>query len=147
VVAQRSLAQARDDAESPNSIARPLPSERGDSCGRVGWLLFLRLASVDRFVAWPLQRALSAAVNFISARRCRGASEISELAENFNKMAGDIEEYIERLKESAERESRAVRRLDSHAGRGDRRKGVQILGIESQLAAQSAWNISHAPRK
>jgi putative nucleotidyltransferase with HDIG domain len=32
----------------------------------------------------------------------RGASEISELAENFNKMAGDIEEYIERLKESAE---------------------------------------------
>jgi putative nucleotidyltransferase with HDIG domain len=32
----------------------------------------------------------------------RGASEISELAENFNKMAGDIEEYIERLKEAAE---------------------------------------------
>ena len=32
----------------------------------------------------------------------RGASEISELAENFNKMAGDIEEFIERLKEAAE---------------------------------------------
>jgi HD-GYP domain-containing protein (c-di-GMP phosphodiesterase class II) len=32
----------------------------------------------------------------------RGATEISELAENFNKMAGDIEEYIERLKEAAE---------------------------------------------
>src|SRR5258708_25379512 len=32
----------------------------------------------------------------------RGGSEISELAENFNKMAGDIEEYIERLKEAAE---------------------------------------------
>src|SRR5262249_15268785 len=32
----------------------------------------------------------------------QGASEISELAENFNKMAGDIEEYIERLKEAAE---------------------------------------------
>ena len=32
----------------------------------------------------------------------RGASEISELAENFNKMAGDIEEYIEKLKEAAE---------------------------------------------
>jgi putative nucleotidyltransferase with HDIG domain len=28
--------------------------------------------------------------------------EIAELAENFNKMAGDIEEYIERLKEAAE---------------------------------------------
>jgi putative nucleotidyltransferase with HDIG domain len=32
----------------------------------------------------------------------QGAVEISELAENFNKMAGDIEEYIERLKEAAE---------------------------------------------
>jgi HD-GYP domain-containing protein (c-di-GMP phosphodiesterase class II) len=32
----------------------------------------------------------------------QGATEISELAENFNKMAGDIEEYIERLKEAAE---------------------------------------------
>ena len=32
----------------------------------------------------------------------RGALEISELAENFNKMAGDIEEFIERLKEAAE---------------------------------------------
>src|SRR5580700_11687903 len=32
----------------------------------------------------------------------RGASEISELAENFNLMASDIEEYIERLKEAAE---------------------------------------------
>jgi putative nucleotidyltransferase with HDIG domain len=32
----------------------------------------------------------------------RGALEISELAENFNKMAGDIEEFIEKLKEAAE---------------------------------------------
>jgi len=32
----------------------------------------------------------------------RGALEISELAENFNKMAGDIEEFIERLKEAVE---------------------------------------------
>jgi len=32
----------------------------------------------------------------------RGAAEISELAENFNLMASDIEEYIERLKEAAE---------------------------------------------
>ena len=30
------------------------------------------------------------------------AAEISELAENFNLMASDIEEYIERLKEAAE---------------------------------------------
>src|SRR5262252_4708982 len=32
----------------------------------------------------------------------RGALEISELAENFNKMAGEIEEFIEKLKEAAE---------------------------------------------
>ena len=32
----------------------------------------------------------------------RGALEISELAENFNKMAGDIEEFIEKLKQAAE---------------------------------------------
>ncbi|HET6928717.1 MAG TPA: HD domain-containing phosphohydrolase [Candidatus Acidoferrum sp.] len=32
----------------------------------------------------------------------RGATEISELAENFNLMASDIEEYIEKLKEAAE---------------------------------------------
>ena len=32
----------------------------------------------------------------------RGAAEISELAENFNLMASDIEEYNERLKEAAE---------------------------------------------
>ncbi len=41
-------------------------------------------------------------MNFISALPVRGAAEISELAENFNNMAGDIEEYIERLKEAAE---------------------------------------------
>jgi len=33
----------------------------------------------------------------------RGATEISELAENFNLMASDIEEYIEKLKEAAEK--------------------------------------------
>src|SRR5215469_17092789 len=32
----------------------------------------------------------------------RGALEISELAENFNKMAADIEEFIEKLKEAAQ---------------------------------------------
>jgi HD-GYP domain-containing protein (c-di-GMP phosphodiesterase class II) len=33
----------------------------------------------------------------------RGAAEISELAETFNSMAGDIEEFVEQLKQSAER--------------------------------------------
>jgi HD-GYP domain-containing protein (c-di-GMP phosphodiesterase class II) len=33
--------------------------------------------------------------------RVEGAAEISELAETFNHMAGDIEEYVERLKQAA----------------------------------------------
>src|SRR6266478_695325 len=37
-----------------------------------------------------------------SLKQARDDAGVSELAENFNKMAGDIEEYIERLKESAE---------------------------------------------
>ncbi len=42
----------------------------------------------------------------------RGATEISELAENFNLMASDIEEYIEKLKEAAEEN-----RERGHSGR------------------------------
>ena len=33
----------------------------------------------------------------------KGAAEISELAETFNSMAGDIEEFVEQLKQSANR--------------------------------------------
>src|ERR1700730_5177025 len=53
-------------------------------------------------------RALAASTRAISRGEfhqrspVRGAKEISELAENFNLMASDIEEYIERLKEAAE---------------------------------------------
>ena len=53
----------------------------------------------------------------------RGAAEISELAETFNHMAGDIEEYVERLKQAADGKSRAVPGLDPHARGGHRRKG------------------------
>ena len=37
----------------------------------------------------------------MSASWSRGAAEIRELAETFNHMAGDIEEYVERLKQAA----------------------------------------------
>jgi len=46
--------------------------------------------------------APSVAAEFHQRTPVRGATEISELAENFNLMASDIEEYIEKLKEAAE---------------------------------------------
>src|SRR4029077_4591824 len=39
---------------------------------------------------------------FHQRTKVRGASEISELAENFNKMAGDIERKNEKIKETEE---------------------------------------------
>ncbi|MFZ0431665.1 MAG: HD domain-containing phosphohydrolase, partial [Candidatus Acidiferrales bacterium] len=45
-------------------------------------------------------RAISRA-EFHERVQIRGAAEISELAETFNHMAGDIEEYVERLKQAA----------------------------------------------
>ena len=46
-------------------------------------------------------RAISRA-EFHERAEVRGAAEISELAETFNNMAGDIEQYVERLKQAAE---------------------------------------------
>jgi putative nucleotidyltransferase with HDIG domain len=45
-------------------------------------------------------RAISRA-EFHERAHVRGAAEISELAETFNHMAGDIEKYVEQLKEAA----------------------------------------------
>jgi putative nucleotidyltransferase with HDIG domain len=90
IVAQRSLSQARDDA-GVSELNRQA----------------LAFVSVAVGISGPI-RGLAASTRAISRGEfhqrspVRGASEISELAENFNKMAGDIEEYIERLKESAE---------------------------------------------
>src|SRR6184192_2959560 len=78
----------------------------------------------------------------------RGALEISELAENFNKMAGDIEEFIEKLKEAAEENRElfigSIRMLAAaidekdpytrgHSGRVA--KYSQIIGRELKLPA------------
>jgi HD-GYP domain-containing protein (c-di-GMP phosphodiesterase class II) len=79
----------------------------------------------------------------------QGAAEISELAENFNKMAGDIEEYIERLKEAAEENRElfigSIRMLAAaidekdpytrgHSGRVA--KYSMLIGQELKLSAQ-----------
>jgi putative nucleotidyltransferase with HDIG domain len=102
VVAQRSLNEARADA-GVNELNR-------QALAFVTVVILLALI-VGYFFAVGISgpvRSLAASTRAISRGEfhqrspVRGALEISQLAENFNKMAGDIEEYIERLKEAAE---------------------------------------------
>jgi putative nucleotidyltransferase with HDIG domain len=102
VVAQRSLDQAQADA-GVNELNRQALA--------FGSVVVLATIVLGYFFAVGISdpiRGLAASTRAISRGEfhqrsaVRGASEISELAENFNKMAGDIEEYIERLKEAAE---------------------------------------------
>jgi putative nucleotidyltransferase with HDIG domain len=102
VVAQRSLTKARDDAgvSELNRQALAFVSVVVLAAVLVGYFFAVGISGPIRGLA-ASTRAISRG-EFHQRSPVRGASEISELAENFNKMAGDIEEYIERLKESAE---------------------------------------------
>jgi putative nucleotidyltransferase with HDIG domain len=102
VIAQRSLKEARDDAgvSELNRQALAFVSVVVLSAVLVGYFFAVGISGPIRGLA-ASTRAISRG-EFHQRSPVRGASEISELAENFNKMAGDIEEYIERLKESAE---------------------------------------------
>jgi len=102
VVAQRSLDQARDDAgvTELNRQALAFVSVVILAAVLVGYFFAVGISGPIRGLA-ASTRAISRG-EFHQRSPVRGASEISELAEHFNKMAGDIEEYIERLKESAE---------------------------------------------
>jgi putative nucleotidyltransferase with HDIG domain len=102
VIAERSLNQARADA-GVNELNRQA----------LGFVSAVILAAIvlGYFFAVGISRpirGLAASTRAISRGEFHqrspvgGAMEIAELAENFNKMAGDIEEYIERLKEAAE---------------------------------------------
>jgi len=102
VIAQRSLDQARADAGVPELNRQALAFV---TIVVLVAILFGYFFAVG--ISRPI-RGLAASTRAISRGEfhqrspVRGAAEISELAENFNKMAGDIEEYIERLKEAAE---------------------------------------------
>ena len=102
VVAQRSLDQARADAGVTELNRQALA---------FGSVVVLLAIVIGYFFAVGISgpvRGLAASTRAISRGEfhqrspVRGALEISELAENFNKMAGDIEEYIEKLKQAAE---------------------------------------------
>jgi HD-GYP domain-containing protein (c-di-GMP phosphodiesterase class II) len=102
VIAQRSLDQARADAGVGELNRQALAFV---TIVVLVAILFGYFFAVG--ISRPI-RGLAASTRAISRGEfhqrspVRGAAEISELAENFNKMAGDIEEYIERLKEAAE---------------------------------------------
>jgi putative nucleotidyltransferase with HDIG domain len=102
VIAQRSLSEARADAgvTELNRQALTFVSMVVLIAIVVGYFFAVAISQPIHGLA-ASTRAISRG-EFHQRTKVQGASEISELAENFNKMAGDIEEYIEKLKEAAE---------------------------------------------
>jgi putative nucleotidyltransferase with HDIG domain len=102
IVAQRSLNEARADAgvTELNRQALAFVSIVVLVAVLFGYFFAVGISGPIRGLA-ASTRAISRG-EFHQRTPVRGAAEISELAENFNLMASDIEEYIERLKEAAE---------------------------------------------
>jgi len=102
VIAQRSLEKAREDAgvKELNTQALEFVFVLTFAALALGYLLAVGISTPIRALA-ESTRAISRG-EFHERTPVRGAAEISELAETFNMMAGDIEEYIERLKQAAE---------------------------------------------
>ncbi|HUL34272.1 MAG TPA: HD domain-containing phosphohydrolase [Candidatus Eisenbacteria bacterium] len=102
VIAERSLNEAQADAGVPELNRQALVFV---SAVVLIAILFGYFFAVG--ISMPI-RSLAASTRAISRGEFHqrtpvgGAAEISELAENFNLMASDIEEYIERLKQAAE---------------------------------------------
>jgi putative nucleotidyltransferase with HDIG domain len=102
VISERSVDQARVDAgvTELNQQALAFVSVVVLVAILFGYFFAVGISTPIRSLA-ASTRAISRG-EFHQRTPVRGAAEISELAENFNLMASDIEEYIERLKEAAE---------------------------------------------
>ncbi len=102
VIAERSVNEARADAgvTELNRQALAFVSVVVLIAMLFGYFFAVGISGPIRGLA-ASTRAISRG-EFHQRTPVRGAAEISELAENFNLMASDIEEYIERLKEAAE---------------------------------------------
>jgi putative nucleotidyltransferase with HDIG domain len=102
VIAQRSVDQARADAgvTELNRQALAFVSIVVLLAMLIGYFFAVGISGPIRILA-ASTRAISRG-EFHQRTPVRGAAEISELAENFNLMASDIEEYIEKLKQAAE---------------------------------------------
>ena len=102
VIAQRSLDEARADAGVKELTAQALSFVVGVTLVALvlGYLFALGITRPIRSLVFSV-RAISRA-EFHERVDVRGAAEISELAETFNHMAGDIEDYVDRLKKAAQ---------------------------------------------
>jgi HD-GYP domain-containing protein (c-di-GMP phosphodiesterase class II) len=102
VIAQRSIEEARDDAGVRELNAQALTFVLVVTAAAVilGYLFAVGISTPIRALA-ASTRAISRG-EFHERAPVRGAAEISELAQTFNNMAGDIESYIARLKQAAE---------------------------------------------
>ena len=102
VIAQRSLEEARDDAGVKELNAQALTFVLVVTAAAVilGYLFAVGISTPIRALA-ASTRAISRG-EFHERAPVRGAAEISELAQTFNNMAGDIESYIARLKQAAD---------------------------------------------
>lgn len=107
VISQRSLEKAREDAgvNELNRQALIFVLVVTFVALILGYLFAVAISAPIRSLA-ASTRAISRG-EFHQRSPVRGAAEISELAETFNKMADDIEQYIERLKQAA-RENREL---------------------------------------
>jgi putative nucleotidyltransferase with HDIG domain len=101
VVAQRSLNDTRIDAGVNEMRAEALSFVVGVTLVAL-FLGYLFAVGITRPIQGLVQstRAISRA-EFHERAEVRGAAEISELAETFNHMAGDIEQFVEKLKQAA----------------------------------------------
>ncbi len=101
VVAQRNLDDARIDAGVQEMRAQALSFVVGVTFVALGFG-YLFAVGITRPIRGLVEstRAISRA-EFHERAEVRGAAEISELAETFNHMAGDIEQYVEKLKQAA----------------------------------------------
>jgi HD-GYP domain-containing protein (c-di-GMP phosphodiesterase class II) len=102
VIAQRSLADAQADAGMPelNRQALLIAFALTFAALLIGYFFALGISTPVRALVQST-RAISRG-EFQQRAPVRGAAEISDLAETFNMMAGDIEQYIARLKQAAE---------------------------------------------
>lgn len=102
VIAQRSLDDARVDAGVTELTAEALQFVVGVTFAALilGYLFAVGITRPIRGLV-ESTRAISRA-EFHERVEVRGAAEISELAETFNNMAGDIEEHVEKLQQAAE---------------------------------------------
>jgi len=102
VVAQRSLEQARDDAgvRELNAQALKFVLVVISAALILGYLFAVGISTPIRALA-ASTRAISWG-EFHQRAPASGAAEIGELAETFNNMAGDIENFIAQLKQAAD---------------------------------------------